>query len=327
MSKNKKKQEALDPLRPADVPLVIPREIEEDKTINVKNDELLKMIDDYGKENTPENLNKLINRLVKSRILVPANINDKQQPVPLWLQNGEGTNFVPVYTDRNQLPKEAQSMMVVNMTYLAANHMAATPELGVSGIVLNPFTQNLIFRMPLVERIEEVEKNKKNAPQKKVMKLTQEQYVLFERHQFEWGRLPAHLYTKTEEFIQGICERKEEYLDELYEKGYQQQRMYPYLPEDFSIMIMDISEEMLTIRIDMPTRDIGPEGSYRVYITWNPKEKKADYFLIARAVETDQTLLVELTAAGKRIDHGEAPAEGAELQTILEYCAKTNQEN
>ena len=81
--------------------------------------------------------------------------------------------------------------------------------------------------MPLVQRIEEVEKARKNAGKVKTMQLTPEQYVLFERKQFEFGFLPRRLFENGKEMMEQLCEKKEEYIDQLFEESYQQKRMYP----------------------------------------------------------------------------------------------------
>ena len=46
-------------------------------TLNIKNDEIEELIVTYSKENSADNLNKLLNKVHVSRVLVPANLNSQ----------------------------------------------------------------------------------------------------------------------------------------------------------------------------------------------------------------------------------------------------------
>ena len=66
-----------------------------------------------------------------------------------------------------------------------------------------------------------------------------------------------------------INELKVEALGSRVYQIYQQKRMYPYLPEDFSVMVMDLSDSLLIVRVDLPVRDMGVPSCFRVYFAWN----------------------------------------------------------
>ncbi len=55
--------------------------------------------------------------------------------------------------------------------------------------------------------------------------------------------------------------------------------MYPYLPEDFSVMVMDLSDSLLIVRVDLPVRDMGVPSCFRVYFAWNDETQEGRYFL------------------------------------------------
>ena len=95
--------------------------------------------------------------------------------------------------------------------------------------------------------------------------------------------------------------------------------MYPYLEEEFSVMALSISENLLAIRVDFQERDKTVGCSHRAYITWDNIKEEAHYYLIEVAPEK-KTLLAEINGEHKHIVHGEAPAEGAELQMILDLA-------
>ena len=286
-------------------------------TIDVKNEELEAQIKVYTKEKTGDNLNQLIEIARKCRLLVPANINEQKQPVPCLINSQENGLFFPAYTSKEQIPQEPRSEAVINMPYLAINELACRQAENIGGIVINPFTDNLVFKMPLVKRIDEVEKGRRN-PKVKTMQLTPEQYVLFERKQFEFGFLPKRFFESGKKVMEELGEKKEEYIDQLFEESYQQKRMYPYLPEDFSVMVLNISDDLTIARVDLPSREMGVPSCYRIYLAWDEKEEKGRYMTIEKTKDAGSNLLGEMGSDWKHIDHGQAPVEGAELQTILD---------
>ena len=291
---------------------------DEDNTIDIKNYVLRERLDKYLEKQDASSFNDLMNCITASRILLPANLNEKNEPTPCLISRKEGERFLAIYTNKEHIPPHAKYQAIVNIPYVAINHMAADPKTSVVGIVINPFTNNLIFKPELLKKVEEVEKAKQEKPKQKVMKLTPEQYVKFERHQFEAYFLPGKLYAGGQDFVDALCEKREMYIDELYEESYKEKRMYPYLEEDFSVMPMNITQDQLIIRVDMPQKDIIQGLCYRVYIAWNRKTRKGGYFMIEAGKGPDLFELGEITPDKKQIEHGEAPVEGAELQTIID---------
>lgn len=285
-------------------------------TLEVNNDQLENLLVRYSSEKTAESLNALVSHLHTCRVLVPANVNDKKQPIPCFIKNNDGKMFLPLYTSKKQIPNAPKSPVIMNLPYQAVNQMAANPQLQVEGIVINPFSNNLIFKKELVQKISEVDKKRAAAPQMKSVKLTPQQYVVFERKQFEFRFLPKKLFDEGSAFIEALCDKKEEYIDMLFEESYQEKRMYPYLPEDFSVMIINITEDVRIIRVDMPNRDLEEGACRRIFFVWQQEEKKGRYFTIERA--GNGSVLAEVSSDWKHLNMGEAPAEGAELQRLLD---------
>lgn len=304
-------------------------------TMELNNDQLENLLVRYASEKSAESLNALVSHMHSCRVLVPANLNDKKQPVPCFIRNNDGKLFVPLYTSKKQIPKEPKSPVIMNLPYTAVNKMAANPELKVEGVVINPFSNNLVFKRELVQKIDAVDKQRaeaakgeaadktKAAPKMKTIQLTAQQYLVFERKQYEFRFLPKKLFDEGEAFIDELCSKKEEYVDMLFEESYQQKRMYPYLPEDFSVMVINITEKTCIIRVDMPNRDLEDGACRRVFFVWNRETEKGRYFTIERAGKG--SVLAEVTSDWKHLQLGEAPAEGAELQKLIELTGNTEE--
>jgi hypothetical protein len=297
-------------------------------TLEVNNDKLENLIVSYTGANTAENLNALVSHLHSCRVLVPANVTDKKQLVPCMIKNKNGGTFLPLYTSKKQIPNEPKSPAILNMPYEAVNKTAANPALKVDGIVINPFSNNLIFKNELVQKIDEVDRQRAQAkkqqqqqPQQKTIKMTPQQYAVFERKQFEFRFLPKKFFEEGAAFVDELCGKKEAYIDALYEESYQEKRMYPYLEEDFSVMAVQISEELQIIRVDMPERDFEDGACRRVFMVWDQSAETGRYFTIEKA--GGGSVLAEVTSDWKHQNLGAAPAESAELQKILELAGNS----
>jgi len=293
-------------------------------TLDVKNEKLEELVKQYMDEKNADNLNALIEELRKCRLLVPANINEEKKPVPCMLNSKDKGMYFPVYTALKQIPQSPRSEAIINMPYLAVNEMTAQQQENLGGVAINPFTDNLIFKMPLVLRIQEVEKKRRELakqggePKKKTLQLTPEQYLQFERRQFEFGFLPKRFFEQGKAFMDELCEKKEEYIDQLFEEAYQEKRRYPYLPEDFSVMVMNIAEDLLIVRVDLPAQDMAAPSCLRIYLAWNEVAGSGRYLTIETVKDSKERKLGELTLDWKKVDHGVAPVEGAELQYVID---------
>ena len=293
-------------------------------TLDVKNEKLEELVKQYTDEKNADNLNALIEELRKCRLLVPANINEEKKPVPCMLNSKDKGMYFPVYTALKQIPQSPRSEAIINMPYLAVNEMTAQQQENLGGVAINPFTDNLIFKMPLVLRIQEVEKKRRELakqggePKKKTLQLTPEQYLQFERRQFEFGFLPKRFFEQGQTFMDELCEKKEEYIDQLFEEAYQEKRRYPYLPEDFSVMVMNIAEDLLIVRVDLPAQDMAAPSCLRIYLAWNEVAGSGRYLTIETVKDAKERKLGELTLDWKKVDHGVAPVEGAELQYVID---------
>ncbi len=293
-------------------------------TLDVKNEKLEELVKQYTDEKNADNLNALIEELRKCRLLVPANINEEKKPVPCMINSKDKGMYFPVYTALKQIPQSPRSEAIINMPYLAVNEMTAQQQENLGGVAINPFTDNLIFKMPLVLRIQEVEKKRRELakqggePKKKTLQLTPEQYLQFERRQFEFGFLPKRFFEQGQAFMDELCEKKEEYIDQLFEEAYQEKRRYPYLPEDFSVMVMNIAEDLLIVRVDLPAQDMAAPSCLRIYLAWNEVAGSGRYLTIETVKDSKERKLGELTLDWKKVDHGVAPVEGAELQYVID---------
>jgi hypothetical protein len=291
--------------------------IDVEMTIEIENKELGELIVEYNENKDAQHLTALVNHIINCRVLVPAMMNDDKSPAPAFIQNDDGELYMPIYTSAKHIPQEPASPLIINMPFMAVVEMAVTPDFNVEGVFINAFTDSLIFKLPLLQKIYNVEKDKTQGVIP-LDQLTDEQYHIWSRKQVEFTLLPKKLFEEGEKFITELSDGKEEYMDKLYEEFYQEKRMYPYLEEEFSVMTMNISEDISIVRVDFPERYMEVPSCYRVYLVWDKQKDEGKYYTIEKTMNDSIRLLGEVIPEISHVSHGEAPNDGNELQTIID---------
>ena len=147
-----------------------------------------------------------------------------------------------------------------------------------------------------------------------------EQFRAFVKKQTEFYVFPKRLHTEGESFVQSLCEEKEAFVNRIFAEAYKEEKLYPYTEEDYSVMALEIAEDLTLIRVDLPERELAAGLCSRVYVTFDPIAKKAGYYTIELTKERNVHQLAEVLPDGKRVELGEAPVEGAELQKIIDLA-------
>lgn len=309
---------------------------------SIRNDEAISILNSNKDNVTSDTINALITSLLPGKVLIAASVDASGKPTPKLLKpNGSDDKFLGIYTDAKQIPGSMQGEPFLVLPFTVANKFAINPVDNIQGMVINPFTHNLVLKRPLLERIEDIEALKKNgtvnttpgvgalsklgevstdSAGKKVINMSEKQYNQFECTQFETGLLPRRFYEDPSSFITRLSSDKGSYIDELYEESYNQKRLYPYLPEDFSVMPLSITDDFTVITVDMPSKDLILGNAYRLYFTHDTSDNTARYFRIVCGTDQDKTFLEEIDKDHKITNHGDAPIEGTELSVITKMC-------
>ncbi len=286
-------------------------------TMEITNDKLEEAIREYAADRTKERLAAVLNLLRPTKLFVPAMLTAPDRPVPCFLKNGSEEQFLVVYTSKKQIPEEPKSQAILSMPFPACNNIVVQPELKLTGMVINPFSDNLILKTELVEKLHEADVK---ASQMRKVKMTPEQFHIFVKKQVEFGILPKRLFTEGQAFVDRLCEEKESFVNAVFSEAYKEIKLYPYSEDDYSVMALEIGEDLTLIRVDLPDKGLVAPLCVRMYLTFNPLTKKGRYFTVEVMKEKKEHLLGEINAEGKHLDHGEAPVEGAELQKIIDLA-------
>lgn len=133
----------------------------------VKNPALKKAIEDARKDPGMENSVRLLNEVVKARLLIPVSMDKapqydkKLQEVMLekdtrisfeLIKAASGELYYPVFTDGEEMLRceieKDQHSMIVNFDDLAA--ILLMPQSGIAGFSINPMSDNLCFSKEMV---------------------------------------------------------------------------------------------------------------------------------------------------------------------------------
>ena len=286
-------------------------------TMEITNDKLEAVIKEYIANRTKEKLAEVLNLMRPTKLLVPAMLKGEGKPEVCFLKNDKGEQFLAVFTSKAQIPDEPKAQAILSMPFPVCNSIVANDENKVLGMVINPFTDNLFLNKDLVKRLHETDK-KLGQPQQ--IKLTPEQFQVFVKKQVEFGVLPMRLFTEKEVFVDKLFEEKEALINQIFAEVYKEPKLNPFTEDDYSVMALNIAADLKLVRIDFPDQGIVTPLCYRVYITFDPINKKAGYYTIEKMNQTDEHLLGGFGEDGKHISYGIAPIEGAEMDRIIELA-------
>lgn len=302
---------------------------------------LTQAIDAFLSDQSKENKVTMVNALLKATVFLPGvfppgtdlsklpkpvrpgermQLPKEAQPLPAILKNKDGGTFLPAYTAQDMIPKEPKPQIIMNMPFMALVTMALRhPQ--VEGIAVNPFQQNILLKEPLLKALKEDEEKRRRAqgvPAGADAPMTPEQAKAFFRRKVETELLPKALFENPKNFTKALCDGQEAFLRTQYERIYKNPSDCPYPESDFSVMALNIREDLLLVRLDLPEVKNPAPVAVRAYVLYSEEADRADYYTIELTKEKGIRKIGRVKADGQYEDIGEAPTEGAELQRMLD---------
>lgn len=298
----------------------------------MENRELEKMINDMKATGEGKPSEEFMKKLKSSYVVVPAlmppdtnpaiirrllqnpgkelAIPDGISPQPCFLENERGEKLLAVFTSEKEMNKNKKApKFPVSMRVAFEDCIKLIRKSDeVLGAVINPFTHNMVFR------VEENKKKEQSQPQ--TVQITVEMFHNLTRQRLEAAYLPKTLFEKKEEAVMKLRDERGEYLRLLYEDLYNTEIACPYAAEDFEVMSLNISDELLLMRVSMPRKNLSERTCPCVFVGWNGKAKTLRYYAVV--IEKDGQMLYEIQEDGASNNLGGAPEEGSELTTIID---------
>ena len=245
-----------------------------------------------------------------------APLPEGANPTPCILEDQEGKKLMPVFTLTEELEKDKiadQFPIRLNIPFQHCVRLLGQTE-DIRAIVVNPFSHN--FRVDF-----SIEQQEKSAGEiQNGQKITVEQFHALVRQHVEATLMPERLFQEKEEFINQVKQGGKEFIFSLFEPPYTKGQQCPYTAEDFDVMSLMIREDLLVVQITLPDKHFYPGTCSKVYLVWNPEKEEAAYYAIV--LRKDKHLILhQAFEDGTNREISEAPAEGSELQAIIDLHA------
>lgn len=253
------------------------------------------------KEADPQKLQSLIQESQGGR--VPVKLAGQNQPRPILLKNSKGEQLFAVFTGKSQIPVNQKYPVMMFLPFRECSKMAAREELKLSGIVLNPFTDNLTLHRAALEMM-----NRKEA-------------MLSAEDKIARDLLSEMFYRDREGFMEKIGSEKESFVLDCYREAYRKvkgaEASFPYRQEDFGVIVLNISDTLHMARIALAEGGSVKGFSLCVFSCYNPKTGEGIYYLIVRGAPKQKNRLLMVDEEGVCSELGEAPEEGSELYELM----------
>lgn len=242
----------------------------------------------------------------------PVQFPKETKIVPCLLRKETGEQAIPVFTSAAQIPADKKSPMVMAMPFMGVISMAAANQDKVAEVVINPFTGIMVLNRSILEI---AEKRRQAAGQIKTVRVTEEQFRDLAHNRVSLSLLPKFLFENGEEGLKKLQREEGAFMLRFYDEIYPQGKKCDCRAEDFSLMTLNITDEIQLTRLDMPDETNKKGLCYRVYAVWKRDAEALAYYTLENT--KDGNVIAGVTRDGKHEILTPAPENGAEIEAIL----------
>lgn len=299
----------------------------------IDNTELEVLTEAFVKERNNDNFVKVMEQLEKSTVFIPTmmpeNLSGKDMIqakagkevrlpkdakfTPCLLKKETGEQALPIFSSKSHIPRDKTSPAVLAMPFFTCVSMVMSNAEKVEAVVLNPFTQNIVIPKQILEVAQ------KRSKQTKTVKLTEKQFHQLAHRRISYELLPVFIFEKQIEGLTQIQTEEGSFLLSLFTSIYPKEIKVPYTEEDFSLMTLNITDELQITRIDMPDKDIIQGMCSRVYVV--RKKDELCYFTIEKREKGSEIARIYPDRTHENIEP--APDNGAEIEAIMTLMSET----
>lgn len=246
----------------------------------------------------------------------PVQFPKETKIVPCLLRKETGEQAIPIFTSAAQIPADKKSPMVAAMPFMGVVSMAAANQNKVAEVVINPFTGIMVLNRSILEI---AEKRRQAAGQIKTVQVTKEQFQDLAHNRVSLSLLPKFLFENGEEGLKKLQQEEGAFVLQFYGEIYPQGKKCDCRAEDFSLMTLNLTDEIQLTRLDMPD-DTNKKGlCYRVYAVWKRDAQELAYYTLENT--KDGQMIAAITRDGRHELLEPVPDNGAEIEAILGLTA------
>ncbi len=237
--------------------------------------------------------------------------------MPCMLRKENGEQVFPMFTSIPQIPKDKKSPAVVAMPFFSCVAMVTGKQVQAETIVLNPFTHNVVLPKEIVE----VADKRRNAVQQtRTVRMTEKQFQDLVHNRVVMHLLPKYLFTQKEEGLVTLQKEEGDFILQFYRETYPEGRKDAVAvnPEDFSVMTLNLTDNMQMTRIDMPAETVRKGLCYRAYAVWMRDTAEILYYTFEKTEEGN--MIGKITPEGQHELIESAPDNGAEIEAVMQLA-------
>lgn len=253
------------------------------------------------KDMDPQKVQELIQASRDGKVAVKLTAQTK--PNPIVLKNDKGEQFFAVFTGKGQIPENQKYPAMMFLPFKECAKVAANKASRLSGIVINPYTDNLVLYAAVLEIL-----NAKEAQ-------------LLPEDRIARDHLSAKFHQDRAAFMDRIAGEKESFVEESFLEAYRklqgESAFFPYKKEDFNVITLNISDTLHMARIALAEGGAIKGLCLSAFCCYNPKTTEGVYYLVQRGGKEQKNRLLTVDERGVCSDIGEAPAEGSELYELI----------
>ena len=299
------------------------------------NTKLEAAIEEFVKDRQKDKYANIMELLEKSMVLVPTlapqgldreaqkmmqegtqvQVPTDAKIMPCLLRRDDAGQAWPIYTSLPQIPKDKKSPAVLAMPFFSCVAMVMGNRDKVEAMVINPFTHNVV--MPK-EILEIAEKRRNAVQQTKTVKMTEKQFQELVHNRVAMYLLPKYLFAQKEEGLKSLQKEEGELIIQFYKEVYPEGKKDAVAagPDDFSVMTLNLTDNMQMNRVDMPAETVKKKGMcYRVYAVWLRDRQEMLYYTFENTEEGKY--IGRILPDGKHELIEAAPDNGAEIEAVM----------
>lgn len=265
----------------------------------------------------PQGLDEETQRLMKEGKSVQLPKDAKITPCLLRKDTGE--QALPIFTSTLQIPQDKRSPALLSMPFDTCLSMVMENQSDVETMVLNPFTHNMVLSK---EILEVAVKRRDMLGRSKQIKVTEKQFGQLVHNRMALSLLPKYLFENSEEGLRRLQHEEGTLLLQFYRESYPEnmRASLAVAPNNFSVMVLNVTEDMQITRIDMPNNTEKKGMCYRVYTVWLHKTRELFYYTLEKTEQGNY--IGKVTSDGNHELVEPAPDNGAEIEAVMNLAAR-----
>lgn len=242
----------------------------------------------------------------------PVQIPKDAKVVPCLLQMETGEKVLPVFTSPEKIPPERKSPALLAVPFMSCVDMTVANQDSLTKIALNPFTGAVILNRAVTEA---ANTRRMAAGETKTVPLTPEKFRDIVHNRLVLSRLPEYLFENGIKGLEELQREKGALLMRFYKEVYPKEKFSGFQAEDFSFMVMNLTDDIQLTRMDLPDK-INRKGlCYRVYVALKRDTEELLYYALENTKSGE--MIARVTKDGRHELVEPAPDNGAEVEAIM----------